>query len=150
MNSLPTGSMRSWLIVTATALNPMISRFLADAIGWLRGALRVRGSGRGRSGDGAQCPALGIRRPEPVCIATSPKEAAIAACQSEPSFCHRLPFDRSSLTHWRQRLGEEQLVALIQESLSMATRPGRWSSLPLEEDRLSRGRVGVSPSIEPA
>jgi hypothetical protein len=35
--------MRSWLIVTATALSPMISRFLADAIGWLRGALRVRG-----------------------------------------------------------------------------------------------------------
>ena len=31
----------------------------------------------------------------------------------ELSFCHSLPFDRSSLTHWRQRLGEEQLVALI-------------------------------------
>jgi hypothetical protein len=26
----------------------------------------------------------------------------------ELSFCHKLPFDRSSLTHWRQRLGEEQ------------------------------------------
>ena len=23
----------------------------------------------------------------------------------ELSFCHKLPFDRSSLTHWRQRLG---------------------------------------------
>jgi hypothetical protein len=44
----------------------------------------------------------------------------------ELSFCHRLPFDRSSLTHWRQRLGEEQLVALIQESLSIAHRPERW------------------------
>ena len=31
----------------------------------------------------------------------------------ELSFCHKLPFDRSSLTHWRQRLGEEQLVALL-------------------------------------
>ena len=31
----------------------------------------------------------------------------------ELSFCHKLPFDRSSLTHWRQRLGEEQLTALI-------------------------------------
>jgi IS5 family transposase len=26
----------------------------------------------------------------------------------ELSFCHKLRFDRSSLTHWRQRLGEEQ------------------------------------------
>jgi hypothetical protein len=34
----------------------------------------------------------------------------------ELSFCHQLPFDRSSMTHWRQRLGEEQLVALLQES----------------------------------
>lgn len=34
----------------------------------------------------------------------------------ELSFCHRLPFDRSSMTRWGQRLGEEQLVALIQES----------------------------------
>src|SRR5215471_14672949 len=25
----------------------------------------------------------------------------------ELSFCHKLPFDRSSLTHWRQRLVEE-------------------------------------------
>ena len=38
----------------------------------------------------------------------------------ELSFCHRLPFDRSSLTPWRQRLGEEQLVALLRESLSVA------------------------------
>jgi hypothetical protein len=34
----------------------------------------------------------------------------------EPSFCHKLPFDRSSLTHWRQRLGEDELVALFQEA----------------------------------
>ena len=38
----------------------------------------------------------------------------------EPSFCRRLPFDRSSMTRWRQRLGEDQLVALIQERLSVA------------------------------
>jgi IS5 family transposase len=31
----------------------------------------------------------------------------------ELSICHRLPFDRSSLTYWRQRLGEAQLAALI-------------------------------------
>jgi IS5 family transposase len=33
--------------------------------------------------------------------------------RSELSFCHKLPFDRSSLTHWRQRLSKEPLVALI-------------------------------------
>jgi IS5 family transposase len=38
----------------------------------------------------------------------------------ELSFCHRLPFDRSSMTRWRHRLGEEQLVAQIQESLAVA------------------------------
>jgi transposase, IS5 family len=38
----------------------------------------------------------------------------------EEFFRHRLPFDRSSLTRWRQRMGEEKLVALIQESLSAA------------------------------
>jgi IS5 family transposase len=42
----------------------------------------------------------------------------------ELSFCHRLPFDRSSITRWRQRLGEEQLVALLQESLSVAHKTG--------------------------
>jgi IS5 family transposase len=31
-------------------------------------------------------------------------------------------FDRSSLTRWRNRMGEERLAALIQESLSVATR----------------------------
>src|SRR5262249_58920138 len=33
----------------------------------------------------------------------------------EMVFRHALPFDRSSLTRWRQRLGEEQLAALLQE-----------------------------------
>src|ERR1700678_3284548 len=42
----------------------------------------------------------------------------------EELFVHKLPFDRSSLTRWRQRMGEEKLVALIQESLNAATRTG--------------------------
>ena len=42
----------------------------------------------------------------------------------EEFFRHRLPFDRSSLTRWRQRMGEEKLKALIQESLQTATRTG--------------------------
>jgi len=40
----------------------------------------------------------------------------------EEFFQHRLVFDRSSLTRWRNRMGEERLAALIQESLSVAVR----------------------------
>src|SRR5262249_54734052 len=36
-------------------------------------------------------------------------------------FQHALVFDRSSLTRWRQRMGEERLQALLQESLAVAT-----------------------------
>ena len=42
----------------------------------------------------------------------------------EVVFRHELPFDRSSLTRCRQRLGEEQIAALLQESLSVAHRTG--------------------------
>ena len=31
----------------------------------------------------------------------------------EVVFRHELPFDRSSLTRWRQRLGEEQIAAVV-------------------------------------
>jgi transposase, IS5 family len=40
----------------------------------------------------------------------------------EEFFQHRLVFDRSSLTRWRNRMGEERLQALLRESLSVATR----------------------------
>src|ERR1700721_1405724 len=39
----------------------------------------------------------------------------------EEFFRHRLVFDRSSMTRWRNRMGEERLLALLQESLSVAT-----------------------------
>lgn len=42
----------------------------------------------------------------------------------EEFFQHVLVFDRSSMTRWRQRMGEEKLVALVQESLAAATRAG--------------------------
>src|SRR5438270_8758802 len=60
----------------------------------------------------------------------------------ELSFCHQLPFDRSSLTHWRQRLGEEQLVALLQESLSVAHQTGALATRDLE-------RVVVDTTVQP-
>jgi IS5 family transposase len=50
----------------------------------------------------------------------------------EAVFQHELPFDRSSLTRWRQRLGEEQIAALLQESLSVAHRTGAIESKDLE------------------
>jgi len=40
----------------------------------------------------------------------------------EEFFQHRLVFDRSSLTRWRQRMGEERLQALLQESLAVAAK----------------------------
>ena len=38
----------------------------------------------------------------------------------EEFFQHKLSFDRSSITRWRQRMGEEKLKALLQESLAVA------------------------------
>jgi IS5 family transposase len=60
----------------------------------------------------------------------------------ELSFCHRLPFDRSSMTRWRQRLGEEQLLALMQESLSVAHKTGALETKDLQ-------RVVVDTTVQP-
>jgi transposase, IS5 family len=38
----------------------------------------------------------------------------------EAFFLHELPFDRSSMTRWRQRMGEAKVASLLQESLSVA------------------------------
>ena len=42
----------------------------------------------------------------------------------EEFFRHDLPFERSSMTRWRQRMGEDKVAALLQESLSVAVRLG--------------------------
>ena len=42
----------------------------------------------------------------------------------EEVFQHWLVFDRSSLTRWRQRMGEAKLAVLVQESLASAIRMG--------------------------
>ena len=60
----------------------------------------------------------------------------------EESFQHALRFERSSLTRWRQRLGEEQLVALLQESFSVAHKTGALASKDLE-------RVVVDTTVQP-
>src|SRR5262245_48560792 len=60
----------------------------------------------------------------------------------EQVFRHELPFDRSSLTRWRQRLGEEHLAALLQESLSVAHKTGALETKDLE-------RVAVDTTVQP-
>jgi len=60
----------------------------------------------------------------------------------EESFRHKLPFERSSLTRWRQRLGEEPLTALLQESLSVAHKLGALATGDLE-------RVVVDTTVQP-
>ena len=40
----------------------------------------------------------------------------------EEHFRHKAPFDRSSMTRWRQRMGEERLEVLLQESLAVAVK----------------------------
>jgi transposase, IS5 family len=42
----------------------------------------------------------------------------------EEFFCHALPFDRSSMTRWRQRMGEVRIASLLQESLAVAVKTG--------------------------
>jgi IS5 family transposase len=60
----------------------------------------------------------------------------------EESFQHVLPFERSSLTRWRQRLGEAQLSALLQESLSVAHKTDALATKDLE-------RVVVDTTVQP-
>jgi hypothetical protein len=60
----------------------------------------------------------------------------------EEFFQHRLVFDRSSLTRWRNRMGEARLQALLQESLSVATR-----TKAIKPSELSR--VIVDTTVQP-
>ncbi len=60
----------------------------------------------------------------------------------EESFLHELPSDRSSLTRWRQRMGENRVAGLLQESLSVAARTGAMAP----EDTK---RVSVDTTVQP-
>jgi len=42
----------------------------------------------------------------------------------EKLFQHKLPMDKSSMTRWRKRMGEEKLQELLEESLEAAKRVG--------------------------
>jgi IS5 family transposase len=60
----------------------------------------------------------------------------------EEFFQHRLMFDRSSLTRWRNRMGEDRLQALLQESLSVAAK-----TKAIKPSELSR--VIVDTTVQP-
>ena len=60
----------------------------------------------------------------------------------EEFFQHQLVFDRSSLTRWRQRMGEERLQALLQESLAVATRTEAMKPTDLS-------RVIIDTTVQP-
>ena len=60
----------------------------------------------------------------------------------EINFCHDAPFDRSSMTRWRQRLGDEKLNELIKESLATAQRTGALRP----KDTL---RITVDTTVQP-
>jgi hypothetical protein len=57
-------------------------------------------------------------------------------------FPHALVFDRSSLTRWRQRMGEDKLKALLQESLAVATRTDAMKPSDL-------ARVVIDTTVQP-
>ena len=59
-----------------------------------------------------------------VCASAGSRTPIISCSAARSSSGTSLAFDRSSMTRWRQRMGEEKLVALIQESLNVATRTG--------------------------
>src|SRR6202012_3642055 len=60
----------------------------------------------------------------------------------EEFFQHRLPFDRSSLTRWRQRMVEAKVTAVIPESLAVAARRE-------EMDPRDLARVVVDTTVQP-
>src|SRR5579872_3760870 len=60
----------------------------------------------------------------------------------EEFFQRRLPLDRSSMSNWRSRMGEERLRAPLQESLAVATRSGAMKPGDL-------ARVIVDTTVQP-
>jgi IS5 family transposase len=60
----------------------------------------------------------------------------------EEFFQHELVLDRSSLTRWRQRMGEEKIKALLQESLSIAVKTDAVKPSELSE-------VVIDTTVEP-
>ncbi len=77
---------------------------------------------------------------EELCAAWLENPYFQAFC-GETHFRHRLPFDRSSLTRWRKRIGTEALELLLAETISVAVKTGAVSERQLE-------RVTVDTTVQ--
>lgn len=70
------------------------------------------------------------------------RSASLQFFCGETFFRHDLPFDRSSMTRWRQRMGDERIMSLLQEGLSVAVKNG---AMRPEDTR----RVIVDTTVQP-
>jgi transposase, IS5 family len=61
--------------------------------------------------------------------------------RGEEFFRHDLPFDRSSIAQWRQRVVEGKIAILISESLNVPTRGRRGRRRRRSPRRDGRGRA---------
>ena len=77
---------------------------------------------------------------EAVCAAWVENPYFQAFC-GETHFQHRLPADRSSMTHWRKRMDGDKLEALLAETISIAMASGAVSERQLE-------RVTVDTTVQ--
>ncbi len=68
---------------------------------------------------------------EETCAAWRENPYFQAFC-GETHFQHRLPFDRSSMTRWRQRIGASDLEALLVETIAVAVKTQAVSERQLE------------------
>jgi hypothetical protein len=75
-------------------------------------------------------------------VRTVGREPVLSLFCGEEFFRHTLPLDRSSIARWRNRMGEERLEALLQESLAVATRTGAIKPSDLN-------RVIVDTTVQP-
>jgi IS5 family transposase len=64
----------------------------------------------------------------------------------EEFFRHELPFDRSSMTRWRSRMGEERIMVLLQESCRKAS-ASRSRPAPMKPQ--DTRRVIVDTTVQP-
>ena len=77
---------------------------------------------------------------EQVCAAWLENPYFQAFCGAD-YFQHELPFDRSSMTRWRQRIGAKALEALLAETIAVAAKTEAVSSRQLE-------RVTVDTTVQ--
>src|SRR6266480_6349901 len=81
MDSFPTGSMQSWLIVTTVALSPIIILFLADTIGRVHRQAKGKGVEQARRGRKRDRPVSNVRNRAVVSHSPyrPPAECAVAS-----------------------------------------------------------------------